>query len=139
LGSIYYLLGQYDNAEVAFQEAIRLEPDSSLRYGQLAGASAKLNRFKQASALIKEAQAKKLDSPDLHVSLYLLAFVENGAADMEREVGWSVGKPVVEDALLNLEAGVSPYYDEGNVVNPVLFCTAGFAGTLTSDNVMTLL
>jgi eukaryotic-like serine/threonine-protein kinase len=113
LGSIYYLLGQYDNAVVAFQEAIRLGPDSSLRYGQLAGASAKLNRFEEAGALIKEAQAKRLNSPDLHVSLFLLAFVENDPAGMEREVAWYVGKPVIEDALLNLEAGVSAYY--GNV------------------------
>ncbi len=110
LGTVYYLLGQHDKALVAFREAIRLEPDASLRYLHLAGASAKLNRLKEAKSLIEEAQAKKLDSPDLHVALYLIAFVENDRAGMAREVVWCVGKPRCEDDLLNFEAGLSAYH-----------------------------
>jgi DNA-binding winged helix-turn-helix (wHTH) protein/tetratricopeptide (TPR) repeat protein len=109
LGSVYYLLGQHDRAVVAFQQALRLEPDASLRYLHLAGASAKLNHLKEARALIEEAQAKKLDSPDLHISLYLMAFVENDRTAMEREVAWSAGRPGYEDVLLNLEAGMFAY------------------------------
>lgn len=110
LGSVYHLVGQHDKAVLAFQEAIRLQPDAPLRYLLLAGALARLNRLKEARALIEEAQTKKLDSPDLHLSLYLLGFVENDRTAMEREVAWSSGKPVIEDALLNLEAGMSGYH-----------------------------
>jgi tetratricopeptide (TPR) repeat protein len=110
LGSVYYLLGQHDRAVVAFQQALLLEPDASLRYLHLAGASAKLNRLKEARALIEEAQAKKLDSPDLHISLYLMAFVENDRTAMEREVAWSAGKPGYEEVLLNFEGGMFAYH-----------------------------
>jgi DNA-binding winged helix-turn-helix (wHTH) protein/tetratricopeptide (TPR) repeat protein len=110
LGSVYYLLGQHDKAVVAFRENLGLEPDAPLRYFQLAAASAKLNRLKEARALIEEAQAKKSDSPDLHMFLYLMGFAENDRAAMEREVAWSAGKPVIEDALLNLEAGFAAYH-----------------------------
>jgi hypothetical protein len=42
--------------------------------------------------MIKEAQAKQLDSPGLHFLSYLLAFLSNDAAGMEKEVAWAAGQ-----------------------------------------------
>jgi len=110
LGSVYYLLGQHDKEAVAFQEALRLEPDAPLRYLRLAGAFATLDRLKEAKELIEQVQTKKSDSVDLHVSLYQLAFLKNDTAGMAREVAWSVGRPFAEDIFLNFEAGLSSYH-----------------------------
>ncbi len=110
LGLVYEALGQWDNALAVEQKALRLDPDSLLRYDQLADAYVKLNRLREARATVEEAQAKKFDSPDLHLWLYELAFFENDAAGMAREVAWSAGKPVSEDYGLSLEAGTSAYH-----------------------------
>jgi serine/threonine protein kinase/tetratricopeptide (TPR) repeat protein len=110
LGVVYDWLGQLDKALVVSREGLRLDADSLLRYTQVADAYLKLNRFKEARATIEEAQAKKFDSPDLHLELYKLAFFENDALGMAREVAWSVGKPGSEDYALSLEAGTSAYY-----------------------------
>ena len=59
-----------------------------------------LNRLEEARATVEEAQAKKLDSPDLHFILYQLAFLQNDAAGMAQQVAWAAGKPGVEDVLL---------------------------------------
>jgi hypothetical protein len=63
-----------------------------------------LNRLEEARAVAEEAQAKKLDSPLLHGTLYRLAFLKNDAAGMVQQVAWSAGKPGVEDLLLAYEA-----------------------------------
>jgi tetratricopeptide (TPR) repeat protein len=48
-----------------------------------------------------------LDSPALRINLYRLAFLENDASGMEKQVIWSTGKPGVEGALLRLEANTA--------------------------------
>ncbi len=110
LGLVYEELGQWDKALAVEQEGLRLDPDSLLRYDQLADVYVKLNRLREARATVEEAQARKFDAPDLHLWLYELAFFENDAAGMAREVAWSAGKPVSEDYGLSLEAGTSAYH-----------------------------
>ncbi len=69
-----------------------------------------LNRLEDAQATAKEAQAKKIDSPDLRGLLYLLAFVQNDPAGMAQQVAWATGKPGVEDQLLFSEADTAAYF-----------------------------
>jgi tetratricopeptide (TPR) repeat protein len=68
-----------------------------------------LNRLEDAQATAKEAQAKKIDSPDLHGLVYLLAFLQNDPAGMAQQVAWATGKPGVEDTLLANEADTAAY------------------------------
>ena len=110
LGVFLLNLGQYEKALPELREGLRREPESPIRYEQLAWTYVMLNRFKEAHATIEDAQAKKLDSPDLHILLYCLAFLEKSSAAMASEVAWSAGKPGYEHFLLNLEARVSAYY-----------------------------
>jgi eukaryotic-like serine/threonine-protein kinase len=110
LGLVLLNLGQFEKALPELREGLRGDPESPIRYGHLAWTYVMLNRFKEAHATIEDAQAKKFDSPDLHVLLYGLAFLEKSSAAMASEVAWSAGKPGYEDYLLNLEARVSAYY-----------------------------
>ena len=110
LGSwVYCALGQYDKALEQIREARRLDPTLAIAYADLAHHSLLLNRLEDARATAEEAQAKSLDSPWLHLNLYRLAFLQNDAAGMARELVWSKGKPGLEDVLSANEADTTAY------------------------------
>ncbi len=109
LGLISKTLGQYDEALPQTLTALRLGPERAASYYNLAEVYIILSRFPEARAAAEEAQAKKLDSPYLRVTLYQLAVVQNDAAGMEKQVAWAAGKPGVEDQLLDLEADTAAY------------------------------
>jgi len=50
-----------------------------------------------------------MDSPDLHILPYLIAFLQNDAAGMEQQTAWAAGKPGIEDILLANEADTAAY------------------------------
>jgi tetratricopeptide (TPR) repeat protein len=98
------VLGQYEKSLAAARDSFRLSPTGGLSYSILVAAYINLARLEEARATAETAQAKKLDSPDLHFFLYQLAFLQNDAAGMAQQVAWTTGKPGVEDVLLNSEA-----------------------------------
>ena len=110
LGYVLRGLGQHERALVELREALRRDPGTPARYVNVVWECGMTNRLKEAHVTAEEAQAKMLDSPDLHRVLYGLAFLENDAAGMTREVDWSVGKPWYEHTLLSTQAGMLAYY-----------------------------
>jgi len=108
LGVMYGILGDYEKALASAQEAFRMNP-SGLNYSNLVSSFFVLNRFEEARQVAEEAQAKKLDSANLHVAIYQLAFVRNDREAMAREVAWAAGKLGVEDVLLSNEADTAAY------------------------------
>jgi eukaryotic-like serine/threonine-protein kinase len=110
LGLIYRDLGQYDQALAEFREGLRLAPESAISYFNLANAYLALGRLQEARETFEHAEAKKLDSPWLRIYRYQLAFLQNDAIGMRRQVAWSLGKPGVEDMFLNLEAVTAAYF-----------------------------
>jgi DNA-binding winged helix-turn-helix (wHTH) protein/tetratricopeptide (TPR) repeat protein len=108
LGFIYRDLGQYDQALEAIRESVRLDPNAQ-GYSYLADYYSLLNRSQDAQSAAEEAQAKHLDSPYLHVTLYRVAFLQNDVAGMARQTAWAAGKPGVEDVLLAREADTLAY------------------------------
>ncbi len=109
LGEDYRELGQYDKALAEAREAFRLDV-TGMYYGNLVTDYINLNRLEEARATVAEAQAKNFDSPNLHVGLYQLAFLQNDAAGMRQQVDWAAGKPGVENRLLDLEASTAAYF-----------------------------
>jgi tetratricopeptide (TPR) repeat protein len=109
LGAIYINLGQYDKTLAENREALRLDPASGQSYGNVVAAYLYLNRLGEARATVEEAHAKNLDSPNLRLNLYLLAFLQNDATGMAQQVTWSAGKPGVEDVLFFFEADTAAY------------------------------
>ena len=67
------------------------------------------NRFDDAKAVYRQALERKLDSPFFHQGLYQIAFVQNDAAEMARQVAWSESNPGAGDTLLMLKAETAAY------------------------------
>src|ERR1700685_2476116 len=110
LGFLYAGLGQYDKAIAETQEALRIEPNSVISYGNLAGFYLDLNRPDDAEKMFEQAQERKLDGDILHWTIYQLAFLKADRAEMERQVAWAAGKPGDEDRLLSFQSDTEAYY-----------------------------
>ncbi len=109
LAVIDSFLGNYAKSLAMAIEAVRLSPEDSQNHANLVDAYIFLNRLDQARTAATEAQSKNLDSPDLRIYLYMVAFLQNDAAGMRQQVAWSAGEPGVEDALLANEADTAAY------------------------------
>jgi eukaryotic-like serine/threonine-protein kinase len=110
LGLLYGYLGQYEKGLVETREALRRHPESSLRYANLVQNYSHLNRLNEARAAAEEARSKNLDSPFLCFYSYRLAFLQNDAVGMARQVAWAADKPGVQDMLLGAEADTDAYF-----------------------------
>jgi len=108
LGVIYGVLGDYPKGLVESQTAFKINP-SGLNYTNLIGAFISVSRFDEARTLAAEAQANKLDSGYLRLTLYNLAFLKNDSAGMAEQVAWSRGKEGLEDAFLATDADTAAY------------------------------
>jgi len=108
-GAIFPQLGQYEKAIEEGKAAVRLDPDSPIPYAFLTFGYIGSNRFDDAEAVYRQALERKLDSPFFHEGLYQIAFVQNDAAEMARQVAWSESNPGAGDTLLMLKAESAAY------------------------------
>jgi tetratricopeptide (TPR) repeat protein len=108
IGVIQGTLGEYEKALASAQEAFRQDP-SGLNYSNLVGSFFALNRFEEARAVAEEAQTRKLDSANLHLTLYQIAFIRGDKEGMAKQVTWATGKPGVEDVALATAADTAAY------------------------------
>jgi eukaryotic-like serine/threonine-protein kinase len=109
LGFLYSELGEYDKALAEYKDDLKLNPEQGDAYADLSSAYLQLNRLDEASATARQAQAQKIDVPEVHLNLYWVAFLRNDTAGMEREAGALMGKPGGEDQMLNYEADTALY------------------------------
>jgi len=93
LGIVYSGQGQYEKAAEITRQALRLAPDRSGGYWNLASYALALQRFDEARQIIHEAQARKLENYILHNALYALAFLGSDSAAMAEQQQWFAGKP----------------------------------------------
>jgi len=77
-------LGDREIALASFKESLRRNP-TGLVYGNLVDEYLELNRLEDAKATAIEAHARQFDNPDIHIWLYMVAFLERDTAGMERE------------------------------------------------------
>jgi eukaryotic-like serine/threonine-protein kinase len=109
LAVIYSFLGNYDKSLTMAQEAVHLVPNAQ-NYGNLADAYIYLNRLDEAHSTILSAQQKKLDSPELRIFLYVIAFLRRDTAGMQQQVAASAGELGLEDTFLWNEADTVAYF-----------------------------
>jgi serine/threonine protein kinase/tetratricopeptide (TPR) repeat protein len=112
LGIVYQTLGQHDKALAKFLEAAQVSTYDALTYGNIVDAYIHLNRFDEASRAAQQALSKNMDSPDLHLYLYQLAFARNDSAGMAEQVAWATGKSGAESTLLQFAADAAAYYGQ---------------------------
>lgn len=68
-----------------------------------------VNRLDEAKATAQEAQARNLDSPNVHLGLYTIDFLQHDSAGMEHEAATFMGKPGYEDAMLYNQSETAAY------------------------------
>jgi Flp pilus assembly protein TadD len=110
LADVYAILGQREKALVQFEQALRLDSDSVINYGNVAVGYVALDRLNEGKATLDKAQARGLDSIIIHENLYSIAFLRGDTLEMERQVDWAAGKPGVEDQLLSQHSDTEAYY-----------------------------
>jgi DNA-binding winged helix-turn-helix (wHTH) protein/tetratricopeptide (TPR) repeat protein len=109
LGIVYSQLGDYDLALAAFEKAVRMGPATGNRYANLVNGYLQLNRLDEAKATVREAQAKGIDSPEIHVNLYWADFLQNDVAGMEREAASVESDRGYQYEMLNRESETALY------------------------------
>ena len=109
LGFIYSELGDYDKALAAYQNALKLDPETGNRYAPLVSGYLQLNRLDEAKATGREAEHHNIDYPEVHLNLYWVNFLQHDATGMEREAAGMIGRPGHEDQMLNYEADTAAY------------------------------
>jgi len=114
LGANFGELGQWDKGIAETEEAMRLEPNAVVSYPNLASFYMARGQLQDAKAVIDQAIGRKLESGQLHVAEYDLAFLQHDDAEMQRQLAWGSGRPGDEDPLLNAQSDTEAYYGRMN-------------------------
>jgi DNA-binding winged helix-turn-helix (wHTH) protein/tetratricopeptide (TPR) repeat protein len=110
LAAIYSELGYYDQALATYQQALRMDPDTGDTYGNLINGYVQVNRLDEARATALQAQSREIDSPEIHLHLYWVNFLQHDGAGMDREAAALMGKAGYEDQILNSESDTALYH-----------------------------
>jgi len=102
-------LGRYEKAISENLDAIRLNPDVAVTYSNLMEVYTPLNRLEEAKAAYRKAVDRGLDNAFLHADLYVVAFLENNPAEMQRQIGLATSLPGGEDWLLSQQSDTWAY------------------------------
>jgi tetratricopeptide (TPR) repeat protein len=105
----HVLLGQWEESAAEFREVVRLQPDRFDGYNNLGQAYISLNRIDDAQAVCVAASSHKIDVPNLHDLIYMVAFLKNDQTAMQQQLKWALGKPITEGIALFQESATSAY------------------------------
>jgi Flp pilus assembly protein TadD/predicted Ser/Thr protein kinase len=96
-------LGRIEEGLAEHREAASLGAGASVG-GSLVAGYLRLNRLEEAKTVYQDTVARKYDDWFVHAERYHIAFLENDAAEMERQVAWAHGKPSVEARFFALQS-----------------------------------
>jgi DNA-binding winged helix-turn-helix (wHTH) protein/Flp pilus assembly protein TadD len=108
LAEVYSVLGEFDRALPEALKSVQLN-SNAVGYQAVVVVYLESNRFDEARHWSAEWKAKGLESPDLSMRSYQLAFLQNDAAAITQQVARSKGKHD-EQALMDLETGTAAYF-----------------------------
>jgi tetratricopeptide (TPR) repeat protein len=109
LGLVSAQQGQYEKAEEMTRQALALDGDVAIFHENLTTYVMALQRFDETRQIIQQRQARKMDPPEFHVTLYQLAFLNSDSAGMADQQKWLLGKPDYENWALSLASDVEAY------------------------------
>jgi DNA-binding winged helix-turn-helix (wHTH) protein/tetratricopeptide (TPR) repeat protein len=109
-GLVYPVTGENEKSVEEGKETVRLFPERPIPPSTLMFSYIALNRLDEAKATYKQILEHNLNSPYYHIALYEIAFLEDDAQSMAKEVSWSAGKSGVQDELLDLEAHTAAFF-----------------------------
>jgi serine/threonine protein kinase/tetratricopeptide (TPR) repeat protein len=88
----YRLIGRYEDALREARAAVRLEPSLAINSFDLVFSLLTLNRLDEAQAVLNDAQVRNPDSDFQTSNLYMLAFLRNDSAGMQKQFTRMAGK-----------------------------------------------
>ena len=103
-GSDENLRGDYQGGLQDFQQGLRLNPNSSITYGNVADSYIALNHLDEAKAVLDQGLAHGVLPEALAGNYYALAFLRNDAEAMQKQFALAMGKPGYEDTLLSVQS-----------------------------------
>jgi eukaryotic-like serine/threonine-protein kinase len=109
LGLAYQELGQNEQAVEITQKLLKLNQQVSSAYVNLANYLLALQRFDEARAVIRDAQARKMDDAVFHNALYALAFLSGDRAGMAEQQRWFAQQPEYENYGLALASDTAAH------------------------------
>ncbi len=112
LATLYNELGEVEKANLQAQEALKLDPDSTINVFNAVVGAAALNHLDEARRILEAAQARGLNGPVIHDAKYLLAFLYGDRAEMERQVAWAADQGDTEYLLFSQQSDTEAYYGE---------------------------
>ncbi len=89
----YKLIGRNEEALKEALEAVRLSPNNVSARDNVVSSFISLGRFDEADQAERESQKINPDSLAVHSVNYVLGFLRQDQAAMDREVNWAKGKP----------------------------------------------
>jgi len=108
-GGVYPALGKYERATEEAKIAIGIDPEFSIGYINLAVSDVALDRWAEAENALRRAFDRKLEVPDFVVERYVIGFLKDDKAAMERETSLAQEEPGVDDWMSNSEGFVLAY------------------------------
>jgi eukaryotic-like serine/threonine-protein kinase len=112
LGAVYARLGEYNKALEVTRQAMNLAPNELAPYEHLGHYYTAIQHPDDGHQVIRDAQAKRMDSPAFHQVLYAQAFLAQTGADkpaMSDQIRWFAQRPEYESYGLALAAGTAAY------------------------------
>jgi eukaryotic-like serine/threonine-protein kinase len=108
LSTIAFLLGDFEKVLAMTRKSIdESKPNANLVWCYLL-----VNRLDQARAMALDAQARHIDDPLYHLSLYLIDFLQRDVAGMKSEADGLANNPTWGATVLNYEADTAAYGGE---------------------------
>ncbi|MEO7659188.1 MAG: protein kinase [Pyrinomonadaceae bacterium] len=101
-------LGQSEKAVAFAREGLRLDPNYATIYMNLAESLASLGRYEEAKETCRQAFEKKLDGPQFHILLLIMAFIENDSTAVAENLRWFAGRDD-EYIALDAQAGAAAF------------------------------
>jgi serine/threonine protein kinase/tetratricopeptide (TPR) repeat protein len=110
LWNVYSSTGRHRKALDEAQASVQVDPANRNGYSELAISYLAVNRVDEARNTIERALTKNLDSKDLRVAAYVLAFLQKDPAGIATQVAWGADKPTIQDVFVLAEAMTAGYY-----------------------------
>jgi eukaryotic-like serine/threonine-protein kinase len=110
LANQYGFRGRYEDSARQLREAIRLAPDLAAAYTNLILTYMQLKRLDEARATYEAAKAHNINSENLEIARYELAFVEGDTETMAQLVEAAKGKPGYLNRVAREGASSAAYF-----------------------------
>jgi len=108
----YEVMGEFEKAAEESRAAIEIAPTRVTGYANLISAYLALDRVDEAKAMYDQAMQHKFDNEYLREMRYVIAFLQNDEAEMQRQIESAAGNLGAEAPLRAQQADTDAYYGQ---------------------------